>query len=223
MRKFLVFASVFLLVFGMTGLASAVTIDYLYDTDGGGDPTTPYDWATVETFDNDTLLWNWSPDNDYTIRSGDLIRGESAPPFGDTTNYVSIPRVGDIDHTAIVTVTGLGGTYDYFGLFWGSVDSYNTLEFYNGTDLVAGFTGSQAINPFAANGNQAASSTNLYINFYFDIGEEFDSFVMSSTNMAFEADNIAVGVAPVPEPATMFLFGTGLLGLAGVGRKKFKK
>jgi PEP-CTERM motif len=28
---------------------------------------------------------------------------------------------------------------------------------------------------------------------------------------------------PVPEPATMFLFGIGLLGIAGMGRKKIKK
>ena len=52
--------------------------------------------------------------------------------------------------------------------------------------------------------------------------ESFDKVVLASTGMAFEVDNLAVGNQPVPEPATMLLFGMGLLGLAGMTRKRTK-
>ena len=37
------------------------------------------------------------------------------------------------------------------------------------------------------------------------------------------ADAVYSQVAPVPEPSTIVLMGLGLVGLAGLGRKKFRK
>jgi hypothetical protein len=78
----------------------------------------------------------------------------------------------------------------------------------------------QAADPLVALGN----SNGEYI---LPINSYVDSIYFSApgylNGQNHEYSVAGVDVAPVPEPATLLLLGTGLIGVAGFGRKKLKK
>jgi len=138
--------------------------------------------------------------------SGSVVNGNLsgvyAAPAGDTSNYLTVGGGQSI------TITP-GGTHNVFGLYWGSVDSYNSISFIDGLSTTT-FTGLDV--SALANGNQTIDQTNLYVTFM-DI--PFTSVVLNSGQNAFETDNHLVG--DVPEPSTIALIGMALLSMFGIG------
>ena len=165
-----------------------------------------------------TVAGLYSYTGDGRVVVGDVVGQYAAPPRvvnpgDDPTRYLSVP----INTTAPNTMTvQLYRPHDYFGLLWGSTDSYNRLSFYAGNTLLASFVPGSTL-PAAANGDQVSPNNNQYFNFLFTAGW-YDRIVFESSNFAFESDNHAFRA--VPEPATMALLGAGLLGLAGSLRRR---
>ncbi|BAM92692.1 conserved hypothetical protein [Bradyrhizobium oligotrophicum S58] len=122
-----------------------------------------------------------------------LVHGSSpvsAAPYmeggADQTNYLSI------GNQAQETIT-FDSAKNSFGLYWGSVDSYNSISFYDGNKLVASYTGSD-VAPLLANGGQASLASNGYVEF---LGlSPFNKVVLASSQNAFELDNVSAGYIP---------------------------
>jgi hypothetical protein len=175
--------------------------------------------ATPNTFAGTSIQWGAAPGSlGSIVFSGTAIiaknaagtaAGISATPAGDTTNYMSI--LGGKSETLTFS-----GTQNKFGLYWGSIDSYNSVAFYSGNSATPFLTlfgnNLNAVPALGFNGDQSGALTNAYVTF---TGLSFDRIVLASSGNSFEFDNISFGnVGPVPEPSTWAMM---LLGFAGIG------
>jgi hypothetical protein len=148
-----------------------------------------------------------------SLYAAPFLSNNNGTLFGDPTNGA--------DTTTYLTAGGTSGSSaklvfptpeKYLGLLWGSVDTFNTLDFYDASNVLIGsITGSQ-VTP-AATGDQGVNGT-----FYVNINSTtaFSYVIATSSSHAFEFDNVAFDVSPVgvPEPG---VWGTFLLGLLLVG------
>lgn len=194
----------------MAGFSSLANAGYIETTFTSGMNTTVAG-ATVVNFDSGLPAFYTGAGS---VLSGS-IDGKAAAPAGDSTPYLSVAYpLQSGTETAVP-----GGTYNYFGLYWGSIDDYNTLQFYSGSTLIGTVTGSDVIASGATLGDQVSPGSNRYVNFFFhDL--TFNKVVFSTTQYAFESDNHAYARTAVPEPTTLALMGMGLAAVGFMTRRR---
>jgi hypothetical protein len=177
-----------------------------------------YSNTQVVTFDNGTA----NDPNGFATYSGittniveGSVSGHYASPAGNDTKYLTIAPTSSTvaGNTGSVTID-FKEAIDYFGFYAGSLDSYNFIDIYNGTQLLRSFSGSD-VPTATANGDQTSGKSNLFINLLGGSGEKFDRVVLRSNGIAFETDNHTYRVAnqSIPEPNAML----GLLAIGAFG------
>jgi hypothetical protein len=167
--------------------------------------------ATKITFDGANACDGYASCSNLSVVQGNQS-GVYAAPYLDSTKYSTVGG-------GQTSTFNLGAAADYFGLYWGSIDSYNTISFYLGTTLVQSFNGAPVVG-LLQDGGQTSWASNRYINFNF-VNATFDKVLLISGSNAFETDNHAFRKVSVSEPATLLLIGLGFFGL--VAARRFKR
>ena len=225
MQKKLIAAFALVAAVGVSAPASATTISIelagvMDNTQGDTEAT--FNGLTPQG-NNGVPFGNFTENGANFSLQGQIQQGTTpgfyAAPLNDLTPYLTVQPAGTPENIA------LNATFTRFGIYWGSMDDYNSIEFLRGGTAVDTLTGTQvaAKVPAPATGDQTGTQNNRYVEFT-NVGDGlgFNSIILSSSSNSFEVDNLSWGVdrgngpGPTPLPGALPLLVSGLGGLGFV-------
>jgi len=162
----------------------------------------------------DVVLMNMPNLGATPLLNGENLNANALPAALELPEFYDMPGYGEIlskGYNCSLAITQAIMEYYLPDLNLYSIDIFALMDEFIAGDYFDNTTTMLALDPYFG-----INTTGLDYLFY-------DAIHPTTYAHGLIADAVYSQVAPVPEPSTIVLMGLGLVGLAGLGRKKFRK